>query len=65
MVAGPHGLVPRREGAVVFWHAYDARPRQLTDVGEADRGLRQALLRTRTRSPPSTWPGGARRWPTS
>ena len=33
-----------REGAVVFWHAYAARPRQLTDVGEADRALRVALL---------------------
>jgi hypothetical protein len=36
--------VPVREGAVVFWHAYDARPRPLTDVGEADRGLRAALV---------------------
>jgi hypothetical protein len=44
VVAGPHGLVPRREGAVVFWHAYDARPRALDDVGEADRRLRQALI---------------------
>ena len=42
----PHGLVPRREGAVVFWHVYDARPRPLDDVGEADRRLRQALLQT-------------------
>jgi len=46
VVAGPHGLVPRREGAVVFWHVYDARPRPLDDVGEADRRLRQALLQT-------------------
>ena len=44
VVAGPHGLVPRREGAVVFWHAYAARPRQLRDVGEADRALRGALV---------------------
>jgi hypothetical protein len=44
VVAGAHGLVPRREGAVVFWHAYDARPRPLDDVGEADRRLRHALL---------------------
>jgi hypothetical protein len=43
VVAGAHGLVPRREGAVVFWHAYDARPRPLDDVGEADRRLRQTL----------------------
>ena len=46
VVAGPHGLVPRREGAVVFWHAYAARPRQLTDVGDADRRLRQAMVQT-------------------
>ena len=26
VIAGPHGRVPRREGAVVFWHAYAARP---------------------------------------
>jgi hypothetical protein len=45
VVAGPHGLVPRREGAVVFWQAYEARPRPLDDVGEADRRLRQALVR--------------------
>ena len=43
-VGGPHGLVPVREGAVVFWHVYDARPRPLTDVGEADRRLRTALV---------------------
>ena len=44
VVGGGRGLVPRREGAVVFWHAYDARPRPLTDVGEADRALRVALI---------------------
>jgi hypothetical protein len=44
VIAGPHGLVPQREGAVVFWHAYAARPRQLSDVGEADRRLREALI---------------------
>jgi len=44
VVGGGHGLVPVREGAVVFWHAYAARPRQLTDVGEADRALRAALI---------------------
>jgi hypothetical protein len=38
--------VPRREGAVVFWRAYAARPRQLTDVGEADRRLRLAMVHT-------------------
>jgi hypothetical protein len=43
VVAGAFGLVPRRVGAAVEWTAYDALPRQLADVGEADRGLRQAL----------------------
>ena len=49
VIAGPHGWVPRREGAVVFWHAYAARPRQLTDVGEADRRLRLAMVHTADR----------------
>jgi hypothetical protein len=44
VVGGGHGLVPVREGAVVFWHAYAARPRPLSDVGEADRALRTALV---------------------
>jgi hypothetical protein len=43
VVAGRIGLVPRRVGGAVEWTAYDASPRQLTDVGEADRGLRRAL----------------------
>jgi hypothetical protein len=43
VVAGELGLVPRRVGAAVEWTAYAASPRQLTDVGEADRGLRLAL----------------------
>jgi hypothetical protein len=43
VVAGEVGLVPRRVGAAVEWTAYAASPRQLTDVGEADRGLRRAL----------------------
>jgi hypothetical protein len=43
VVAGEIGLVPRRVGGAVEWTAYDASPRQLTDVGEADRGLRRAL----------------------
>jgi hypothetical protein len=46
VVAGPHALVPRREGAAVFWQVYDAGPRPLDDVGEADRRLRHALLQT-------------------
>jgi hypothetical protein len=43
VVAGEVGLVPRRVGGAVEWTAYAALPRQLTDVGEADRGLRLAL----------------------
>jgi hypothetical protein len=43
VVAGDVGLVPRRVGAAVEWTAYAASPRQLVDVGEADRGLRRAL----------------------
>ena len=48
VVAGPVALVPRRVGAVVEWTAYDAAPRQLTDVGEADRMLRLALQQAAT-----------------
>jgi hypothetical protein len=40
------GLVPVRVGAVLTWRAYAAHRRQLPDVGEADRGLRTALLET-------------------
>lgn len=40
------GLVPVRVGAAVTWMAYPADRRQLPDVGEADRGLRAALLET-------------------
>jgi hypothetical protein len=43
VVAGGTGLVPRRVGGAVEWTAYPASPRQLTDVGEADRGLRLSL----------------------
>ncbi|HET8665791.1 MAG TPA: hypothetical protein VFM08_15850 [Nocardioides sp.] len=43
VVAGEVGLVPRRVGGAVEWTAYAAARRQLADVGEADRGLRQAL----------------------
>jgi hypothetical protein len=43
VVAGETGLVPRRVGGAVEWTAYPASPRQLTDVGEADRGLRLSL----------------------
>ncbi|MGI8522244.1 MAG: hypothetical protein ACR2K3_02895 [Nocardioides sp.] len=44
VVVGGHGLVPHRVGAAVTWTAYDAWPRQLSDVGQADRDLRSALL---------------------
>lgn len=40
------GLVPVRVGAVLTWQAYAADRRQLPDVGEADRGLRAALVQT-------------------
>jgi hypothetical protein len=43
VVAGSVALVPWRVGGAVEWTAYDASPRQLADVGEADRGLRRAL----------------------
>ena len=43
VVAGAIGLVPRRVGGAVEWTAYAASPRQLVDVGEADRELRRAL----------------------
>jgi hypothetical protein len=49
VITGAQGWVPRREGAVVFWRAYAARPRPLTDVGEADRRLRQAMVQTADR----------------
>ncbi len=42
-IAGATALVPRRVGAAVEWTAYDAAPRPLADVGEADRTLRQTL----------------------
>jgi hypothetical protein len=38
------GLVPVRTGAAVAWVLHPAARRQLPDVGEADRGLRAALL---------------------
>ncbi len=44
MDGGPLGLVPQRTGAGVVWVARPAARRQLPDVGEADRGLRQALV---------------------
>lgn len=38
------GLVPHRAGAGVTWQAFPAGRRGLEDLGEADRGLRRALL---------------------
>lgn len=38
------GLVPARVGAAVVWTASPAHRRMLPDIGEADRGLRSALL---------------------
>ncbi len=45
-VSGTAGiaLVPHRVGRAVLWRQHPAARRQLPDVGEADRGLRAALL---------------------
>lgn len=42
-LSGGLGLVPARVGSAVEWTVYAADRRQLPDVGEADRVLRQAL----------------------
>jgi hypothetical protein len=39
-------LVPRQVGAATEWTAYAALPRQLSDVGDADRALRLVLQQT-------------------
>ena len=44
VIAGTLGLVPTDVGETVHWQSYDASPRQLVDVGEADRSLRASLL---------------------
>lgn len=44
VVAGSVGLVPDKRGESVQWRVFEASPRQLPDVGEADRGLREALV---------------------
>ena len=44
VVAGSLGLVPEEPGETVQWRPHDAAPRQLPDVGEADRTLRETLL---------------------
>lgn len=43
------GLVPVRAGRGVVWRCLPARRRQLVDTGEADRGLRSALVETADR----------------
>ena len=40
------GLVPEGRDGYVAWHRFPVEPRQLPDVGEADRGLRRALTTT-------------------
>ncbi|MFC5176922.1 hypothetical protein [Nocardioides taihuensis] len=45
-VGAGRGLVPARVGGSVDWTVHAAERRQLPDVGEADRGLRRALLET-------------------
>jgi hypothetical protein len=44
VVAGGLGLVPQEQGETVQWRVFEAGPRQLPDVGEADRALRETLL---------------------
>ncbi len=44
IVAGAVGLVPQELGETVQWQVFGAAARQLPDVGEADRGLRESLI---------------------
>lgn len=44
VVAGPLGLVPEERGETVQWRSFEVAPRQLPDVGEADRTLRESLI---------------------
>ena len=44
VVAGDLGLVPEEQGETVQWRSLEADRRQLPDVGEADRTLRESLL---------------------
>jgi hypothetical protein len=44
VVVGDLGLVPEEQGETVQWHVHPAARRQLPDVGEADRALRETLL---------------------
>lgn len=43
VVVGGLGLVPDEQDETVQWRTYEAARRQLPDVGEADRGLREEL----------------------
>jgi hypothetical protein len=44
VVVGELGLVPDEQGETVQWRALAASRRQVPDVGEADRSLREALV---------------------
>ena len=46
VVVGDVGLVPEELGETVQWRVHQAARRQLPDVGEADRALREALVVT-------------------
>lgn len=46
VVCGPWAVVPRVAGEVAHWQVLPAAPRQLPDVGEADRALRAAMIDT-------------------
>ena len=46
VVVGDLGLVPEERGETVQWRVLAAARRQLPDVGEADRSLRETLLGT-------------------
>ncbi|CAM3874835.1 hypothetical protein [Nocardioides zeicaulis] len=46
VVVGDVGLVPDEVGETVQWRVHQAARRQLPDVGEADRALREALVVT-------------------
>ena len=63
VVLASFALVPSVVGEVVRWQVLPSAPRQLPDVGEADRALPRSSTRP-TCSPSSTSPGGGPRWPT-
>lgn len=46
VVVGDVGLVPQDQGDTVQWRVHAAGRRQLPDVGEADRSLRETLVGT-------------------